>query len=387
MKALFVTHSYPRFDGDSAGSFIMRLAVALRDQSVDVRVLAPAARGLAASETIAGISVRRFRYAPRSCETLAYRGTMAADVARSPTAQLALASLIGTEAIAVMRAVRTWQPDVVHAHWWFPNGLASVLANKSGAVPVVTTSHGTDLRLLRGKSFARPVARYVFQRSARVTCVSRWLAAQAAPLCRSEPTVAPMPIDVERFNPMGERDANRIVFVGRLSEQKGIRNAIVALASMRRSIELDVVGEGPERGALTELAAALGVSDRIVWHGQVRADTVAALLAGASALIAPFTDEGLGLVAAEAQLCETPPVAYASGGITDMIQDGVTGALVAPGDTTALATAVERIVTDPELRARLGRAGRTSALETFAPAAVAATYARIYREAMDSNAF
>lgn len=386
MKALFVTHSFPRFDGDSAGSFILRLAVGLADQGVEVRVVAPSAAGLDASARIQGIEVRRFRYAPRAHETLAYRGTMADDVARSFTAKVALASLIVAETAAVRSQISAWKPDVIHAHWWFPNGIAAATASRLAGVPLVTTSHGTDLRLLQNHPGARPLARYVFRRSARVACVSQWLAQQAAPLCRAVPIVAPMPVDVALFQPSTDRDINRIVFVGRLSAQKGIEAAIGAVALMRRSIVLDVIGDGPERPSLIALAARLGVADRILWRGHVRHTEIPALLARASALVAPFVHEGLGLVVVEAQLCETPPVGFASGGLTDVIENDVTGLLVPTGDVSAFAVALERIVANHELRDRLGRAGRTSALARFSPNIVAAGYAQMYRDAVGSYA-
>jgi glycosyltransferase involved in cell wall biosynthesis len=227
----------------------------------------------------------------------------------------------------------------------------------------------------------------VFRRAARVTCVSQWLADQAAALSpRDEPIVAPMPVATSLFVPGTDRDSNRIVFVGRLSAQKGIEAAIRALALMRRSIVLDVIGDGPDRPALTELAAQLGLSDRILWRGHVRHSEIPALLSRAVALVAPFIDEGLGLVAAEAQLCETPPVGFASGGLTDVIENDVTGVLVAPGDTSALASALERIVNDPARRELLGRAGRISALARFSPESVSERYAKIYQDVLHSKA-
>jgi len=386
VKALFVAHSFPRFDGDAAGSFILRLAVGLASEGVSVRVVAPSATRLDATDTIRGIDVRRFRYAPRSHETLAYSGTMAEDVARSMTAKAALGSFIIAETAAVLSQCRRWKPDVIHAHWWFPNGVAASTASRLSRIPLVTTSHGSDLRLLRGKPAARPLARYVFHRSARVACVSRWLAQQAAPLCRTVPVVAPMPVATSLFEPGPDRDARRVIFVGRLSAQKGIESAIRSLALMQRDVTMDVVGDGPDRALLLELAHSLALSDRIVWHGHVRHDEIPALLARASVLLAPFAEEGLGLVAAEAQLCETPPVGFASGGLTDVIEDGTTGALVAPGDIHAFAAAADAIISDPQRRAQLGAAGRTAALARFSTPAVARQYVQIYRDAMGADA-
>jgi glycosyltransferase involved in cell wall biosynthesis len=386
VRALFVAHSFPRFEGDAAGSFILGLATALVKHGVEVRVIAPSAMGLDRTSVIRGIEVLRFRYAPYSRETLAYRGTMADDVARSVVAKMALGSFIVSETRAILAQASAWKPDVIHAHWWFPNGVAASTASRLSRVPLITTSHGSDLRLLQHKPAARPLARYVFRRSARVTCVSSWLAAQAAPFCRTAPVVAPMPVATSLFEPTEDRDGNRIIFVGRLSVQKGIETAMRALALMRRSTVLDVIGDGPDRARLIELADKLGLSDRIMWCGHVKHGELPRLLARASVLIAPFVDEGLGLVAAEAQLCETPPVAFASGGLTDVIENDVTGVLVTPGDVDGLAAGVGKILQDPALRERLGRAGRVAALARFSPATVAERYARIYSDAVSEHA-
>lgn len=354
--------------------------MALAGEDVQVRVVTPSAAGLEKSTAISEINTVRFRYAPRASETLAYRGTMAEDVSRSLGAKAALASFVISETASVLSQAARWKPDVIHAHWWFPNGVAASTASRLNRIPLVTTSHGTDLRLLRDRPGARPLARYVFQRSAAVTCVSEWLARQAAPLCRSEPIVAPMPVDVSIFAPRADRDVNRIVFVGRLTAQKGIADAIHALALMNRGIVLDVIGDGPDRQLLVDLAERLGLSNRILWRGHVQHGEIPALLSRASALVAPFIDEGLGLVAAEAQLCETPPVAYASGGLTDVIENGVTGSLVPASDIPALAVALDRMIADPDRRAMIGRAGRAAALSRYSPPEVAARYARIYRD-------
>jgi glycosyltransferase involved in cell wall biosynthesis len=306
---------------------------------------------------------------------------MAEDVSKSYTAKTALASFILSETGTLLSQTRKWKPHIIHAHWWFPNGIAASTVSRLTDTPLVTTSHGTDLRLLQKTPAARPLARYVFDRSSAVTCVSGWLARQAAPLCRVVPTVAPMPVDVSIFAPSDSRELKRIVFVGRLSAQKGIEDAIRALAMMKVTATLDVVGDGPDRPRLAALANSLGLSARVNWRGQVAHDELPAILSRASALVAPFIDEGLGLVAAEAQLCETPPVVYASGGLTDVIADESTGLIVAPRDIAALAAALDRVTADPGLRASLGAAGRSSALAHFSPAASAVRYAGVYRDA------
>src|SRR2546423_8246349 len=123
MNVLFLTHSFPRAEGDAAGSFILRLAVALRGEDINVRVIAPAAAGRPSSEEIEGVSVERFRYAPRKDEKLAYTGNMAGDVATSWTATFALVGFLGSDFLHALRARRSLRPADVHAHSGVPDGV------------------------------------------------------------------------------------------------------------------------------------------------------------------------------------------------------------------------------------------------------------------------
>lgn len=386
MNVLFLTHNFPRSPGDSAGSFVLRLAVALREEDVHVHVVAPAGPGLSASDEVEGIPVTRFRYAPRRFEKLAYTGNMASDVASSWSARFALVGFLGADFIQAVRARRAVAPDVIHAHWWFPSGVVGTWLGGLSQLPLLTTMHGTDVRLAKTVGVAKPLFRHVMQHSAAVTTVSRWLADEVQKLNpSSRPIVAPMPVATGLFSPSGVREKGRILFVGRLSNQKGLEHLLNALRDMRSVTKLDVVGDGPARQALEGMAAELRVADRVRWHGQLKQPELASLYQKASALVVPSTDEGLGMVAIEALLCETPVIAFDSGGLRDIIQHDKTGVLVAPGDRNALARAVDSLL-ENESRARdLGKAGRLYALSTFAPESSARKYADIYRQLAGSK--
>ena len=387
MKVLFLTHSFPRAHGDAPGSFVLRLAHALRREDVDVHVVAPGADGLAAADSFDGVDVERFRYAPRRYETLAYSGTMAEDVRASFSAKLALVGFLGSEFRSAVGAARRFEPDLVHAHWWFPGGLVGSWLNGLRHVPLVTTLHGTDVRLARGVSVARPLFRHVLARSAAVTTVSHWLAREARALVpHTEPIVAPMPVADELFTPGGTRVAGRLLFVGRLNKQKGIEHLLRALREMRHQTHLDIVGSGPDEAELRALAGQLGVGDRVHWHGSLPQPALAEYYRRASALVVPSREEGLGLVAVEALLCETPVIASDSGGVTDIVRHESTGLLVPPGDPAAIAAAVDTLLDRSDRGAALGQAGRLHVLANFAPASVARRYAEIYRDALDGRA-
>ena len=389
MRILFVTHSFPRFRGDVAGAFILRLARALADGGTEVRVLAPSAPRLANVETIDGIAVRRFRYAPKKWETLAYTGTMAEQVGDSFRGKAALAGMLSRGALAVRTAAAEFAPDVIHAHWWFPAGLLAF--GSLSSKPLVTTMHGSDVRLARRSAWAPVLFRRVMARSSAVTAVSSYLASEAKSMAAGlNVAVEPMPVNVELFSPLagaaaGPRSPDRFLFVGRLNEQKGIALLLEALAASRSGASLDVVGDGDGRAALESRARTLGVAARVRWLGAQSQEHLVPLYRAATAVVIPSEGEGLGLVAVEAQLCETPVIAFRSGGLPDVVSDGATGLLTPPGDISALAAAMDAVLTRNDRGASLGKAGRDAALARFSPNVVASHYASIYESVINDR--
>ena len=385
MRVLFLTHSYPRTSGDAAGAFLLHLATALKAQDVDVTVVAPAGENLPADEVLDGIPVHRFRYAPRRFQRLAYTGQMAEEVSRSLSAKLALLGFLGSGFASGARVRRQFKPALVHAHWWFPGGLiGSWIAGLAG-IPLITTMHGTDVRLAMGNGLARTLLRRILSHSSAVTTVSSWLAGQVKVMVPAAvPIVSPMPVATHLFTPGGSRHARRLLFVGRLNTQKGIALLLEAVAAMRQPAELDVIGDGPDRSALLQQAQALGIAARVHWHGALPQPRLLDFYRAATALVVPSREEGFGLVAVEAQLCETPVVAFASGGLPDTIEQGVTGWLVPPDDAPALALTLDTVVSSVD-RHQIGRAGRQSALARFAPESVARRYRRLYDSVLSGS--
>jgi len=351
--------------------------------------VAPAAVGLAAHDQLDGVGVDHFRYAPRRYETLAYAGNMATQVQASWAAKVTLLGFLGAEFTSAVRARREFEPDVLHAHWWFPNGLVGTWLSRLSNRPLVTTLHGTDVRLARSVAFSRPAFRHVLHRSAAVTAVSRWLATEAREIISApQATVAPMPVATDLFSPGGERTTDRLLFVGRLNKQKGLElllHAISRLPAEWRSITLDVVGDGEDADALRAIASGLGIAERVRWHGALPQPKLADFYRRAAAVVVPSVDEGLGLVAVEAQLCDTPVVAFESGGLTDIVHHDRTGVLVKDISAAALSAGIVSLLSRPDRGAELGAAGRLHALATFAPESVARRYADIYRSAIASS--
>lgn len=384
MNVLFLTHSFPRRPGDASGSVILRLAAALKGEGITAHVVAPAGANLASHDALDGVPVERFHYAPRALETLAYRGNFAEQVQGSWGARMKLVGFLGAEFRCAVRVRRAVTPALVHAHSWFPNGVAGAWLSRLANIPLVTTLHGSDVHLARSAALARPSFRHVVKSSAAVTTVSRWLADEAQRVVSvPAPAVAPMPVSTDLFAPNGRpRAADRLLFVGRLNRRRGLELLLRAMAAMRTPVSLDVVGDGEDEAKLRELAGTLELDERIRWHGALPHDQLGERYREAAALVVPSLDEGLPLAAVEAQLCETPVIAFDSGGLRDAIQHERTGILVSPINFAALASAVDELLARPDRGRLLGQAARLHAVATYAPESVARRYADIYRDVL-----
>lgn len=392
MRILVATHNYPRWAGDHAGSFVARLAEGLAAKSHEVRVIAPHAPGAATSEVVHGVHVTRFRYGPDILETVAYRGDLHRRRAIDPRAVAGIPAMLAAFALAVRRATREHQPDVVHAHWWFPAGTLATWSASAGGRRrrVVITCHGSDVRLLdRGGPIAA-LGRRTLRAADAVTCVSQFLQRD---LERTVPGIAGsvqtiyMPLDTAPFDAVrgtARAQPPRILFVGNLAPGKGIDVLIAAFGLLRdRGIDatLRVVGGGDDEAALRTMAERADVGNRVEWAGFVPHDRIAMEYAAATVLALPSRGmgEGLGLVLAEALACGTAVVGTPAGGIPEVVVDEVTGLIARDGDAAHLAVQLDRLLMDGALRGRLVEAGDRHVRARFGIEASVGAFESVYQ--------
>jgi 2-deoxystreptamine N-acetyl-D-glucosaminyltransferase/2-deoxystreptamine glucosyltransferase len=180
--------------------------------------------------------------------------------------------------------------------------------------------------------------------------------------------------------PLGGSGRPRIGYVGRLAPQKRADLLVTAFGRMREQADLVVVGDGPDRERVARLAARSPAAERITLAGFVEHRQVPGVLAALDVLVLPSAYEEMGSVLVEAMAAGLPVVASDVGGIPAVVRDGRTGLLVPPGDTDALAAALDRLVADPALRERLAAGARARARDYAWPqlaARVAAVYAGV----------
>jgi|SRR6185437_380225 len=385
MRVLVVTQNYPRFAGDPAGAFVARLAVAARTADHDVRILTPHAPGTAEHEVMGDLPVHRFRYAPEALERIGYTGSLHRRALSSPVAMAGVLFFLAAFRRALADEVRTFAPDIIHAHWWMPAGwLASRLGER-----LIVTCHGSDVRLL-DRAPLRRIGRGVFHRASAITAVSRFLArdiARVFPDLRTPVEVTPMPVDVDRFAAglaIPKAHPPRILFAGNLTASKGVDVLIEAFALLCQrgvSCQLRILGQGHMEGALRALAKRLGIDDGVLWSPLVPQDAMPAEYGASTVTVLPTRGnaEGLGLVLVEALLAGSAVVGTIAGGIPEVVRPECTGLLARPDDASDLAAQIERLLLDEALRNRLIRAGQAHMRATYASGPAAERFLDIYR--------
>jgi glycosyltransferase involved in cell wall biosynthesis len=168
-----------------------------------------------------------------------------------------------------------------------------------------------------------------------------------------------------------------------LFPRKGIRFLIQAAATLRGrypGIRLVIAGDGFERPELERLAGELGIADVTTFLGWVPNEDLPKYFRSAAVSVIPSLEEGFGIPAAEAMGCETPVIASDAGGLPEVVEHEVTGLIVPRGDANALAAALDRLLGDPALRRRMGKAGRERALRLFDWDRTAAELEQVYEK-------
>ncbi len=195
-------------------------------------------------------------------------------------------------------------------------------------------------------------------------------------------------VDTELFRPPAgvEREPNSLIFVGNSEDRnKGALYLIEALALLRDEVPFRLAlvdREEKDLKVVPPLVRKSGLDGRVTYTGRVSREELVRLYGRSQVLVSPSLYEGFGLPAAEAMSCGLPVVATSAGAFPEVIEDGVTGILVAPGDPRALAGAIRRLLADPELRRRMGEAGRRRVEERFTWRETARRTVQLYEEVL-----
>jgi len=324
----------------------------------------------ASRELLDGVAVRRI---PMELPAASPHG-LARFAARGPRS-----------AAQLLSTVRRFRPDVIHLQGAGPNAAYFAALRRLIPAPVVLTTqgeYGFDAHGVFERSLTlRTGLRHLLRRADAVTACSQFVLDELG----ADGEVVPNGVDPRDFE-VARPEVNglgRYVFAAaRLAEQKGLDVLLHAFtAAPLDGRRLVIAGDGPERASLERLAGTLGLDERVTFLGAVGRSQLASVLRGSDVFAFPSRREPFGIALLEAMAAEVPAVATRAGGIPEFARDGENALLVPPDDAAGLASALVRLVREPELCARLVRGGRatTSLLDWDR---LTPRYEQVYRRVM-----
>jgi colanic acid/amylovoran biosynthesis glycosyltransferase len=283
------------------------------------------------------------------------------------------------EAGSLATEIRRRRLSHVHNHLSDSSCTVTMLAAELAGVTYSFTIHGPSI------FFETELWRVdeKIRRAAFVNCISWFCRSQAATLVEPEHwaklKVIHCGIDRSTYDPLVatrhrsrrvdvDRTITRLVFVGRLAHVKGLDVLLPALVELRAAlgdVRLTVVGDGPERGRLTAVAALLGLADVVELVGAQAPDAVRDVLAEADVFVLPSFAEGVPVVLMEAMAAGIPVVTTQIAGVPELVEHDGTGLLVPPSDQAALVAAITRMLTEPGLAGRLSSAAADAVFRDF----------------------
>jgi glycosyltransferase involved in cell wall biosynthesis len=288
--------------------------------------------------------------------------------------------------------VRSQQIDLIHAHGPLPCGHAAMLLSGELNIPFVVSVHGLDAfstLQVRGRpgEWCRRISQKVYSSSTRVICISEHVreAVLEGMGRRCRTSVVYNGVDPELFSPASaaSSDPATILSVGNLIPIKGHEHLIRAVGSLAGefpSLELEIIGEGAERGHLEELVGELHLELRVRCRGRQSRAQVADAMKRCTIFALLSRYEGLGCVYLEAMATGKPTIGCRGQGIAEIIQHGSNGFLVGPDNEKELSLALAMLLREKARREALGSSARNTILDRFTLAHQAENLVRIYRE-------
>jgi len=294
-------------------------------------------------------------------------------------------------ALDAIRAVRAERPDLVHTHLVHAD-VYGALAATATRTPYVSTRHNDDRYLLGpfryvDRAFARG-ARSVIAISDAVRAFLEAAGHDPRKLVTIRYGLDELPVTPSLPSPEDAGippDAPLVLAVGRLIEQKDhatLLRAFALVLERRPDARLAILGAGPLAGATRARAGELGIGNAVILPGRLE---IRDWLEHADVFVHTARWEGFGIVLLEAMLASLPVVATRVSAVPEIVVDGETGVLVDAGDAETLAAQLDRLLSDRTLAARLGRAGRTRALEEFSVERMVERTLAIYRDALSAG--
>ncbi len=388
--------TFPRWENDATPRFVYDLSEYLASKC-KIIALVPHDKGAVKKEVMGKVDVRRFSYfIPESSQKLCYGGGIIPNMKKSFIAKLQLPLLISSEFFSAAFLIKKKNINLIHAHWMLPQGLVGVFLKKIFGVPLLVTIHGSDLFALKNKFF-QSLQRYVAKNSDFITVNTE---ATKNELVRRFPKYSekiktiPMGVNSDIFKKRAVKKPRKyiknkiILFVGRLSDQKGLQYLIRSMDDVSRydsSVKLLVIGEGPYKKTLRRIIHNKKLENHVEFLGSLPTVGVARYHNYANIFVMPSLatktgTEALGLALLEAMSSGCTVVGTNIGGIPFAIKDEKNGLLVRQKDPHDLAHAIITLLKNKKKSRQLGKNAAVFVRKNYSWQKVSRDFLKLYNE-------
>ncbi len=394
-KILVIATTFPRWKNDTTARFVYELSEKLTS-SYKITVLAPHHKGAAKKETIGKVEVRRFAYfKPESLQKLCYEGGIIPNMKKSFLARMQMPLLIISEFFASYKIIRKEQINMLHAHWILPQGFVGVFLKKIFKIPLLVTVHGSDLFPLKSRLF-KGLQNFVMRNADYVTVNSiatRNELLNRFPEHSSKVQVIPMGVDINIFKKRNMKKPktyakNRLLlFVGRLSDQKGVQYLIDSMQDISgydSRVKLLIIGAGPYEKTLKEKVHSKNVEKYVEFLGPMSTFDIARYYNFADIFVLPSLStktgtEALGLSLLEAMASGCAVIGTKVGGIPFVIKEGHNGLLVKQKDPHDLSRAIITLLKDKKKSQKLGNNAAEFARKNYSWEKISKDFIKLYK--------
>ena len=290
--------------------------------------------------------------------------------------------------------------DVLHVHYAIPHAISAHLAKQILAdqhLKVITTLHGTDITLVGRDESYLPITKFGIEVSDGVTAVSEWLRNETAANFDTRKAIDVIPnfVDPDRFKRhdktafchlLGNKCEKLITHVSNFRPVKRIMDVIEVFEKVTRIVPstLVMVGDGPDRSRAEAYCRDRRLRDRVFFLGNV--PNLEEVVGASDLFLLPSESESFGMAALEALASEVPVIATRTGGLPEVVEDGVTGYLLPVGDIEGMAARAVEILSDDALRLEMGGRGREVAISRFDVSRIVPQYRALYERVISGAA-
>ncbi len=385
LRVCILSTSYPRFKNDFYATFIQQLLERLLKKDLYVDVVCSHSYGIPINEVNNGIKIHRYVYMlPFKLQNLTYTGGMPNKLKSSFFAKLEIIPFLISFFIVSLKVSKNC--DVIHAHWII-SGMVAILVKKIYKRPVVLTIHAGDYIDFAAKTkLLKKISSYIFMRVDKIVSVSENIKKNICKFGISEDKIVVIPngVDTNIFSLTTIAECRfRLLWVGRMGQEKGLEYLIQAIKYVSLKIpevRLTLVGEGQVRKKLKNMSDRLGLKNNIIFAGEKPHSEIPGYMHENDIFVLPSIHEGFGVGLIEAMSCGLPCIASKTGGIIDIIDDGITGYLVEPANDKKIAEKILSLFYNNKLRREMGRNGRKKVEEKFNWEKIADKTMKIYEE-------